>query len=742
QAPSWFLNLCDKIGLCVVEEMPCFLWTDQNSPSHSSTLAYQDILGRHHHPSLCAWALTTDLDAIPPQDLGNTTEVSALALRKLDPTRLILVGHDRPKSQRIAVKPHQAAPIPFDMIRFHETSPLSRNAERFLRHAGGADTLNLAWIMCPGFASPEMPANSEAHQGLLLSFRGDEGPDSARKDLHQDTLCRAINALILNQKVSGYIVDPLTETPKRPGTGLLDGYGTPLPALNALEEIHAPLRPVIHLSQPNLIPRQECGVQVSTVNWAKEEDNAELMLQIVSPTSQVLWKKRRGLRFIPKHRQPLWEGTISASGTVGVHYLQVGILRNHLPPAESSCPFYVIPAPNRYEGRVHILDQQNRYADAIKRIASPGTLLSPIHIIAPFSNSLAGYPDNALAQVLAQVRGGAVALFFSPPSDWNELAGVTDIPEPGIPIRLNGRPEGDAALFCPVLHPVFDGLSGRKHVLYQLRNLLPSTVYQTESMEKILLCYLPTETPAGRKWTELHGIVVKRLGAGLITFIAMPLLDYVGLDPVADRIMVNLLSHFDRRSVPPDRPLPPESRIVEWIRDRAEQAMLPWRFIGPFPNWNGQGIHEPFPPEQELNFNGIYPGSHLPVMWQSHCIPAGGTLTLDFSEVIGNAEGDEDWHCFTAYAWAEIEAEKRCHATLEAGSVWPFRLWANDTEIISQPESSPDPTSPIWQRKEVTLRPGRNSLLIKAAKSAGPRLTVQLRLHAPESRKLAFLPPL
>ena len=741
QTPEFILEACDQAGLCVIEDWP--------DPSTRQTAPATDPAGpdfeaafqaRQHHPALCCWTVTAGAPTgreMPSETFASTIQ----SVRKQDPSRLILAGFDRSTAERFLVKPYQTTGLPLEIIRFETSSPLSRDEERRLRHAGADKAVNMVWLSSPGHATPRKDSHPDIYQALALSFRGEDGPQAVRRDLQCDTISRTIDAITLNPKLAGYVIDPLVETGEKPGIGLLDRHGHPLPVLGALRDAQLPVRPIIHFAQDNLTPRQECGLQIFTANWTKNESAGELHLQIQSPSGQILWKKRRGIRYLPRHRQPMWEGTIAASGATGTHHLRVSILGENQSPVETRRPFYVVKPAARFEGRVHVLDQNGRYTETIRKLAVPGTLLAPVHIIVPFSNSLAGYPDNALAQMLAQVRGGAVALMFSPPSDWDSLTEIADIPELGEAFMpsITGQ---DTALFCPMIHPVFEGLSGSGEVLYMTRNLLPRRVYRTGSIEHILTCYMPSVAGSLDTWSEYHGIVVKHLGAGLIAFITLPLLDYLDVDPVADRLFVNLLTHFSRRSVPPDKPLPPESRVVEWIRQANEQRARAWRFIGPFPNWSDRGILEPFPPEQELQFNGIYPGSHLPVMWRSHCVPTDTTTRLNFSEVIGESLAPADWSRFTAYAWAEIEVEKRCFARLEARSSWPFRVWVNDTPAISQIERETSFTTPAWQSAECVLRPGRNTLLVKAAKTPGPALTVELRLDAPESRKLAFLSPL
>ena len=96
-----------------------------------------------------------------------------------------------------------------------------------------------------------------------------------------------------------------------------------------------------------------------------------------------------------------------------------------LRPAESALRRLIVvaarglvvePAPPR-ELTVHLLDPHGEWTGRFGGLAAEGNLLAPVHVIPPLANTIRAYPDNDLAQVLAQVRGGAVAVFFGPPDD-------------------------------------------------------------------------------------------------------------------------------------------------------------------------------------------------------------------------------------------------------------------------------------------------------------------------------------
>ncbi len=108
---------------------------------------------------------------------------------------------------------------------------------------------------------------------------------------------------------------------------------------------------------------------------------------------------------------------------------------------------------------INVVDPQRQWLDRCTALAKTGSTHAPVHVVPPLANTIRAYPDNELAQVLAQVREGAVAIFFEPPDDWNDLADRVD---PGIRATSKDSVGGFLGVYHYVkLHPVFDGLPAR-----------------------------------------------------------------------------------------------------------------------------------------------------------------------------------------------------------------------------------------------------------------------------------------
>ena len=147
-----------------------------------------------------------------------------------------------------------------------------------------------------------------------------------------------------------------------------------------------------------------------------------LTLQVIGPTNQTLWKKKRTLK-VPRNYHELWSGTVTASSTPGQHRFVARFMTEDMTLlAEHTESFYVFEKCAASAVNIHLLAPDNEYGAVLRSFAKPANLLAPVHIIPPLANTIRAYPDNELAQIMAQVKDGAIAIFFRPPEDWNDLA--------------------------------------------------------------------------------------------------------------------------------------------------------------------------------------------------------------------------------------------------------------------------------------------------------------------------------
>jgi hypothetical protein len=370
---------------------------------------------------------------------------------------------------------------------------------------------------------------------------------------------------------------------------------------------------------------------------------------------------------------------------------------------------------------LNVMAARGALRSACGRLAKLHNLLSPVHIVPRVANTIRAYPANDLLQILAQVSEGAVAIVFGPPEDWNELAEMVDNN-----LRIQSRcitGRGVVARHYAKLHPVFDGLPSRDLMQQPYQNVLPLHAFESETDEEMsgVHCAFPAEgeSPGAHWWGA--NIIVKRLGAGRVVFTHLRILENLGNDPVADRLFVNLLNHFSRRSVPSTETAGADQKTVEWMNQERNNTLRKWMVLGTFPNWNGlSGHHMAYPPEKEIDFEATYPGWYRAIHWKPWWTRDVQRHTLDFHGALDADSGaGEPCRYGTAYAYAEFSCDRRQEVALNFGWADGLKVWLNgalthECEGVDSPRSDGSQTALGW------VKQGKNTLLVKCSKGPGP----------------------
>jgi hypothetical protein len=272
------------------------------------------------------------------------------------------------------------------------------------------------------------------------------------------------------------------------------------------------------------------------------------------------------------------------------------------------------------------------------------------------------------------------------------------------------------------LHPVFDGLPSRGLMGQPFRNVAPRSAFEENSDESI--CGAMLFRDGEIQWHE--DFLVRRFDAGRLVFTHLRLLEQLGMDPVADRIFVNMLRHFGRRSVPSDETLSLPQSVLDWSRrERAERAKL-WTVIGPFANWERAGHDAVYPPENNVDLNAVHAGWRDAVRWTRWFALGETTSEFSIDEAVGLPFiGDTTTIPETFYAYAEFNAPSRQMAQLNLRTAASVKIFANGVlagEHVAQDESLTHETS-----VQITVRQGKNGVLIKLSRQlAQAHVNIQL----------------
>jgi hypothetical protein len=605
------------------------------------------------------------------------TDEVAEAVGALDPTRPVFVGSQ-------VFRPYRNAPEPLSWVTATVLTPIARETETLLSRFGHQHSVNV--ISVHGF-KPPVPGDP------IVSGLADTGAT----DAHAAGSIRAcVDAMRKNPRLAGYCFEDALDA------------GVVAERLTAFSEAQALVRPVISMSRSNLTPREEVDVSVSLLNEARLEGRAEVSLQVVGPTNQVLWKKKRGVK-VPKHGKELWAGTIAASGSVGTHRFVVRLMDERAGRVgEGSVSFHVSPPVEPWRGAVDVLDPAGAWLEKIRPLAPQVEATAPIVLMPPLARSIRVWPDNPLGQALGRVREGAVGIVFDPPADWADLGATLSTP---VDTAIDWLTTGDLAGSIAVarLHPVFEGLPAGGPLARPYRGLVSASVLCGESEDDIA----PVATWNGTT-ASAHRVLVRRFGSGRLVFITIELLDRLGKDPVVDRLFVNLLRYSERRAIENQEIARVETRAVEWLRQE-RRALRVWRVIGPFANWDGSGHDTAHPPEEGFDAAATYAGWYRAATWETwHQRPdADDEVTL--SRLLRPDMARLDPCPGTYYAYTDLTSEERVETRFTLRHAGSAKCWLNGRAL--ELGVAPGADAP---GADIVLKQGRNPVLVKVSVTEAP----------------------
>ncbi|HRI87983.1 MAG TPA: glycoside hydrolase family 2 TIM barrel-domain containing protein [Candidatus Hydrogenedentes bacterium] len=680
-APEDFLDAADEIGILVCDAVDA-----------SDTDALKaHIVARRNHPCIVMWDVAAQYD-------DAASRVSAMrAVQSLDPSRVIVCGLQVGHSPIQCLRPYHDELLPMDAIAAHLPSPSTARGERFYENVGNPHQSS----MLVSFGAPGSPicdpANAAAVESVLASreltafFPTAEALSKAIEATRLETLKAQTQAVRVNPKLGGYSIDASTAA-----------------ASAAFTPVQTPIVLALRAARTNLVPREEVPVVVTIVNDERIEPLADLSLQVVGPTNQVLWKKKRSVK-VPKQTREVWTGTVSASGSAGMHRFVVRLMQGMKMLSQNSIDLHVVEPLTQSEVEVQVLDPHREWTDRCMPFCRATGAKPRVYVVPPLANTIRAYSEVDFLNLLAEVRAGAVGLIFSPPRDWNDLADRIDTS-----LRATSVPAINAH-HCIRLHPVFDGLPARCIMRHPYRNVAPRVAFTEESDESI--CGAIGFDEGAATWGE--DILVRQFGAGRLVFTHMRILEHLGTDPVADRLFVNLLRHFGRRSVPSDDPAALPQSVLDWLRRERAERPKQWSLIGPFANWDNAGHDTVYPPEQNVDLAAVHAGWRDAVRW-TRWYALGEViqeLSLDDALALPFA-GDATTLPETFYAYAECNAPARQAATIRINTRAGVKIFANGASCGEFPalegESKQEIVAPL------TIKQGKNTILIKVSRMGAP----------------------
>ena len=751
--PRISLDIADELGLLVYEEPPIgWIKNSRWMRDRCEREVREMILRDRNHPSVVMWGILNESGNAGYRVNGGAQLIKddlARLARSLDPSRVIIDdsgGVNTTREFSRLIRPYREEFETYDDLHIYQRAPVDREIELYFEHSG--DPNALAFLSEFGFGGLEDLPEVLAHYGeevehlkdarlvrgmleaamqtfeereLDRIFGSFSGFARAAQELQCDAVQHQIDALMANPKLAGYCYTQLCDAGHELCAGVLDRWRRPKAVFETFKTSQQELRPLIRAERTNLVPRQEVKVRVLIVNLARAQGRADLSLQVIGPTDQVLWKKKRNIK-LPRSGKELWNGAISASGSPGTHKFVVRLMQGMNVLGESALEFHVVASAEPSAEEVHVIGPSGSWAAPLRRLVRQGGPAAPVHIVPPLANTIRAYPAEELCGVLGAVREGAVALIFGPPDDWNDLADHIDGNASATSKDAVGAFLG--AYHYAKLHPVFERLPARCLMRQPYRNVVPAKTFVEPTDEDICGSLDTAPIAAGHYMTDAsawwgNDILVRRLGAGRLVFTHLRILEHLGADPVADRLLVNMVRHFVRRSVPSSQPAQLQRQARDWLLRERATGVRRWKVLGMFPNWGDAGHNHAYPPECEIDFGAVFPGWYKPIEWRDWYTLAGEDHVVDLQAALTPVyEYYPRFDYGTAYAYAEAGCDMRQKAVLRLRIQDATKVWLNGKPVFE--ETIHLPHKEFAEREaEVLLRQGRNTILVKVSKVPG-----------------------
>jgi hypothetical protein len=162
------------------------------------------------------------------------------------------------------------------------------------------------------------------------------------------------------------------------------------------------------------------------------------------------------------------------------------------------------------------------------------------------------------------------------------------------------------------------------------------------------------------------------------------------------------------------------SRAAAGLRKQGEKIdpaahlgmVVDWKLIGPFPNPEGKGVTTAYPPEQKIDLTATCDGKSGKVRWTDF------VSKQDFGLVDLNAALGQQTDA-VGYAYSEFTSREARTVEIRIGCYNVFKLWVNGELVLERGDeyTGMDLDHYITQ---VSLRPGKNTMLLKLCKGDPP----------------------
>lgn len=560
------------------------------------------VLRDRNHPSVVIWNMINE------QAAGmKVVEKMCRIARELDPTRLI--------TESAGGNSHYYAPgstggVSYLTEHYYPGAPLSEGMLAYLKTRGVEDQLYFVTEFGYGgledidavlekYGSAPRPfvedyqgfvrQKQDVEEALAKSDIQDLFPTlAAFREAAQSVQANAVRlhveAMRSNPKLRGYNIVQLFDSNSNEVDGLVDFWRNKRKkAFAAIQELNQPVGLIVQCSPFNLTSGEEAEIQVTLFNEEQITGTKLVRLRAVDAAGSVALTAENSFEARPM-TSVAFRKRVALNAGSGRVMLEAEVLDGARVVARKTASVYIYdPAKFRWPERGFALfDPQNRWSYQKPRLSirrfDPGANRPEVIVIPEFSalwKQRAEF-ENFLHAVKG-ARRGSTLLFLGVPADGAvpdkfrrihfhlQFSPLTVASILGFRIDLvsgrggwgrlvgpYGGGSGEASAGSPVMqHPVFEGCPGPGLMDWEYGNVATDQIVQ------------PSISPVERTGPSIQ---ILPFGAGKIVFCTLRLVDNLGSDALAEKLLSNLVGYLD--GALPETLLPQSARDAEAFRFR------------------------------------------------------------------------------------------------------------------------------------------------------------------------------
>ncbi len=595
------LDLADEIGMLLMDEPPIEWITDSVHTERRCRQEVRDLVRRdRNHPSVVFWTILNEGSVLPDftrrgpgqptaqEWFGATVQRIRAELcreaRTLDPSRIIIDDSGGWYTGANAYLPDSNQPIPINDVHIYRRAPVDEGIYNELDALGKRDTALVRAPLVGGlpvfvteFGYGSLPdvrsivdnyqrteAREDAEDFIQIRrieedlervFRAERLDEvfpsvsalcAATQRLQAEGNCLQMEALRANPRVFGYVIHAFSAGGVILCAEMVDVWRNPKPICRLATEIHRDIYPVIRVWPRVIYAGRPLPIQVTVVSDRGRLGPARLDVFLISEKSEELIAREDvGISGVHTNVGP-WTPMV-ASPTRDAK-IRVTLRQSTSVIAVSEHPIMVMPElPWRMLSKaVRVIsspgDQRYSFYLAARGVAVTEDAASAIVTISPGRSS-----DEQLRarlnEALSLAEAGGVSIFLTP-IEAGDLSGARTL------FPWLGGVRSAVGNWIPVghyvrEHAIFSGLPSPGLMEWPYANVCPThTLVDTPS----------DETPAGavslhatifekpeRAWAG-KDLIIRRHGRGWLVLSQLKILDHLGTDPFADRLLYNLLA--------------------------------------------------------------------------------------------------------------------------------------------------------------------------------------------------------